>query len=199
MKASYLMAIISGKEYNDIKSGPADPNLSKRTDTCKSESLSSVLHLVEALALVMLCTYRLTTRRLSVMILKEVKSLLKILNCSEFPPVIDIMDQCCYQVVEKAIHLLPPTEKSAIQAVPNIDLQWLSDRNSSAWTAGLFEDGSIKNTTNYNFSVVDAWSISLFGFLERNRILSSCPQVTVHSWSIVFSRLNALYSVVDPT
>ncbi|KAG5899998.1 hypothetical protein JTB14_009085 [Gonioctena quinquepunctata] len=188
-----------GKDYTDLKPGPPDPNLTKRTDVVKSEPLSSVLHLVEALALVMLCTYRLTTRRLSVLILKEVKSLLKVLNCSEHPPVIDVMDQYCSQVVEKCIPLLPPTEKTAIQAVANIDLQWLADRNSSVWTAGLFEDGSVKNAANYNFHVVDPWSVCYFGFLERDIILSMCPLMTMHSWPIVFTRLNALYSVVDPT
>lgn len=182
-----------------MKAGPPDPNLTKRTDIGKSEPLSSVLHLVEALALVMLCNYRLSTRRLSVFILKEVKCLLKLLNCSENPPVIDVMDQCCVQVIEKCLPLLPPTEKTAIQAAGNIDLQWLADRNSSVWTAGLFEDGIVKNSANYNFSVVDPWSVCYFGFLERDRLLSLCPIMTMHSWPIVFTRLNALYSVVDPT
>ncbi|KAJ8924572.1 hypothetical protein NQ315_000721 [Exocentrus adspersus] len=188
-----------GKEYNELKAGAPDPNLTKRTDVGKSEPLSSVLHLVEALALVMLCNYRLSTRRLSVFILKEVKCLLKILNCSENPPVIDVMDQCCAQVVEKCLPLLPPAEKAAVQAAGNIDLQWLADRNSSAWTAGLFEDGAVKGSNSYNFSVVDPWSVCYFGFLERDRLLSLCPIMTMHSWPIVFTRLNALYSVVDPT
>lgn len=172
---------------------------SRKVEVGKSESLASVLHLVEALALVMLSTYRLSTRRLSVLILKEVKCLLKLLNCSDYPAVIDIMDQYCPQVVEKCLHLLPPAEKTAVQSVANIDLQWIADRNSSTWTAGLFEDGSVKNVATYNFSVVDPWSVCYFGFLERDRILSACPIATMHSWPIVFTRLNALYSVVDPT
>lgn len=171
----------------------------KKIEMGKSEQLSSVLHMVEAFALVMLCTYRLTSRRLSVLILKEVKCLLKLLNCSECPPVIDIMDQYCPQVIEKCLPLLPPAERTAIQSVPHVDLQWLADRNSSVWTAGLFEDGSVKNSSTYNFTVTDPWSVCYFGFLERDRILSLCPIMTVHSWPIVFTRLNALYSVVDPT
>lgn len=185
-----------GKEYNEIKSGSQDPNLTKRTDVGKSEPLSSVFHLVEALALVMLCTYRQSARRYSVLILKEVKCLLKILNCSENPPVIDVIDQCCPQVVEKYLHLLPAAEKVAIQAIPSVDLQWISERNSSVWTSGYVEDGSLKS---YNFSVVDAWSVCYFGFLEKDRLLTLCPLMTMHSWPIVFTRLNALYSVVDPT
>lgn len=173
--------------------------MNKRTDSCKSEPLSSVLHLVEALALVMLCNYRVTTKRISVLILKEVKSLLKTLNCSGNPPVIDIIDQCCPKIVEKCLPLLPPAEKTAVSTASNIDLQWLVDRTTSAWNAGLAEDGSVKSGSTYSFNIVDPWSSCLFGFLERDRILALCPNVTAHSWPIVFTRLNALYSVVDPT
>ncbi|XP_969290.2 protein furry [Tribolium castaneum] len=173
--------------------------MNKRTDLCKSEPMSSVLHLVEALALVMLCNYRVTTKRVSVLILKEVKSLLKVLNCSGNPPVIDIIDACCPKVAEKCLPLLPPAEKTAVLTASCIDLQWLVDRTLSAWNAGLAEDGSIKSGSTYCFNIVDPWSSCLFGFLERERILSQCPNVTAHSWPIVFTRLNALYSVVDPT
>jgi len=69
------------------------------------------------------------------------------------------------------------------------------DRNSSAWT--MVEESTNKN--QYSFNVVDLWSSCLFGFLEKDKILSLCPMMTMHSWPIVFTRLNALYSVVDPT
>ncbi|CAH0545977.1 unnamed protein product [Brassicogethes aeneus] len=191
-----------GKDYSDIKSAHTvyDPNLNKRTDVnSKSEPLSSVLHLVEALAFVMLCNYRLTTRRVSVLILKEVKALLKLLNCSENPPVIDVIDQCFPQVVEKCLPLIPASEKSAIQAMPSVDLQWVCERSSSIWTAGLAEDGSIKNGASYVFTANDPWSICIFGCLERERILTKCPIMVMHSWPTVYNRLNSLYSVVDPT
>ncbi|XP_076272167.1 microtubule binding protein furry isoform X2 [Rhynchophorus ferrugineus] len=187
-----------GKEYSDLKTSTPDPNLTKKTDVRKSEPLSSVLHYVEALALVSLCNYRLAARRLSVLILKEVKSLLKILNCSDNVPVIDVLDQNCAAVVEKCLHLVPVAEKAAIQAVTNIDFQWLADRNSSTWTMGLMEEGSNKNQV-YSFNAVDPWSVFLFGFLEKDKIPSVCPMMTLHSWPIVFARLHALYSVVDPT
>lgn len=48
-----------------MKSATPDPNLTKKTDSSgKSEPLSSVLHLVEALALVMLCNYRFVSIKL---------------------------------------------------------------------------------------------------------------------------------------
>ncbi|KAL1517075.1 hypothetical protein ABEB36_000886 [Hypothenemus hampei] len=182
------------KDYTEMKSSTPDPNLTKKNDMGKSEPLSSVLHLVEALAVVMLCNYRSTSRRLSVLILKEVKSLLKILCCSDNNPVIDVLDQNCFTVLERCLPLLPAAEKTVIQAVTNIDFQWLADRNTSTWTVGLIEEGS-----NKNFNVEDPWSFCLFGFLEKDKILSLCPMMIMHSWPIVFSRLNALYSVVDPT
>ncbi|XP_060535962.1 protein furry [Cylas formicarius] len=163
----------------------------KRTDSGKSESPSSVLRLVEALALVTLCNYRLALRRLAVLILKEAKSLLKLLNCSENAAVIDVLDQHCPQVLtDRCLPLVPAAEKAAIQAATNLDFQWVTERSSPAWTAGLAEGV-------YSFNVVDPWSACLFAFLDK--LPGACPAVVMHSWPIVFTRLNALYSVVDPT
>lgn len=133
------------------------------------------------------------------MILKEVKSLLKHLNCSEEIPVIDVIDPCCPQAIEKCIPLLPPTEKAALQGISSIDLQWLADRNSCIWTAGLHEDGSLKSGPGFTLNSIDPWSICLFSFLERDRVLTQCPTVVMHSWPIVFTRVNTLFPVIDPT
>lgn len=48
-------------------------------------------------------------------------------------PVIDIMDGCCAAVIDKWSHLLPSSERAALQ---NVDLQWLSERSSPVWTSG---------------------------------------------------------------
>lgn len=176
-----------------------DLGSAKTSDGQKSEPLSSVLHLVEALALTMLCSYRLTPRRLSVHILKDVKILLKLLNCSDDQPVIDVMDQCCLQVIDKCLSYLPATEKTAVQAASNIDLQWLADRNACVWTAGCNEESNLKTQSAFNINSTDPWSICLFGFLERDRILTHCPTAVNHSWPIIFTRVNALFPVIDPT
>ncbi|XP_017780111.1 PREDICTED: protein furry isoform X2 [Nicrophorus vespilloides] len=180
------------------KSATRDPKATKRTDNAKPEPLSSVLHLVEAFALVMLCTYRLVPRKLSVHILRDIKTLQKLLNCTEEMAILDVIDQCLPQVVEKVIPFLPASEKTLVQSVASIDLQWLVERNTCIWTAGLHEDANLKsgsNTVNFN----DPWSLLLFGFLERDRILGFCPTAVAHSWPLVFYRLNALYPVIDPT
>ncbi|XP_025832530.1 protein furry homolog [Agrilus planipennis] len=191
-----------GKDSGDLtKSVFRELGGTKKLDTTqKPEPLSSVLHLVEAYALVMLCNVRLSPRRLSVHILKDVKYLLKTLNCSDDQPIIDVIDRSCSQVIEKCFPHLPATEKAAAQSVANVDLQWLADRSACVWTAGLHEDGNaVKNTSGFNLTSADPWSICLFGFLEKDRILGVCHAAVTHSWPIVFTRVNTLFPVIDPT
>ncbi|XP_071055767.1 protein furry isoform X2 [Onthophagus taurus] len=195
---------INNKDVENAKpTFTKDTAATYRTDNQKPEPLSSVLHLVEAFALVMLCNYRLSCRRHAVHILRDVKTLIKLLNCSEDQVAIDVIDQCINQVIEKCIPHLPATEKSAIQAVSNIDLQWLADRNACIWTAGLHEDGSSKVDSrigsSFGLNFIDPWSMCLFGFLQRDRILTHCPTLVNHAWPIVFTRINALFPVIDPT
>lgn len=147
----------------------------------------------------MLCNYRVSARRVSVLILKEVKSLLKLLSYNDEQPVIDVIDQCCSQIQEKCLLYLPASEKVVVQSAPNFDLQWLAERNSSVWTVGLHEDGYMKNASSFTLNSMDPWSFCLFSFLEKDRILSLCPTVVGHAWPIVFTRVNTLFPVVDPT
>lgn len=61
--------------------------------------LSTTLHLVEGFALVMLCNYRPAPRKLAVHIMKEVKSIMKLLGIPETESsLIDSIDQCSSQV-----------------------------------------------------------------------------------------------------
>ncbi|XP_021940399.1 protein furry [Zootermopsis nevadensis] len=166
----------------------------------KMEPVSNVFHLVEGFALVMLCNCRLYPRRLSVHILREVKMLIKSVGCCEDDqPVIDVIDRCCPQVMEKCLGMLPPAEKAAALSVSNVDLQWIADRSSCVWTAGFQDENSTKSSSSLNLNGVDPWSTCLFGFLERGRVLSLCPSAVMHSWPIVYGRINPLFSVVDPT
>lgn len=135
------------------------------------------------------------------LILKEVKALLKLLNYNDEQPVIDVIDHCCSQIHEKLLVYLPASEKVVLQSATNFDLQWLADRSSSMWTAGLHEDGYMKNAnaSSFTLNATDPWSFCLFSFLEKDRILSQCPTVVSHSWPIIFTRVNTLFPVVDPT
>lgn len=107
--------------------------------------LVTTLHFVEGFALVLLCNYRPYLRKLAAMILKEVKNLMRALGIPETePPLIDVMDRCCPQIVEKCLPLLPQAEKTAILNANCIDLQWIAERSSGVWLAGL-TDGKASN------------------------------------------------------
>ncbi|BFF97919.1 protein furry [Drosophila madeirensis] len=183
--------------------------------------LATTLHFVEGFALVLLCNYRPYLRKLAAMILKEVKNLMRALGIPETePPLIDVMDRCVPPIVEKCLPLLPQTEKTAILNANCIDLQWIAERSSGVWLAGLTDDTSKSSTSTLNLSQAsstaasaaaiaaaastaqppfDPWATCLFGLLERQRILQQCPSAVAQAWPICFTRLNALYSVIDPT
>ena len=109
------------------------------------------------------------------------------------------MDSVCAAVVDKWSHLLPSSERSALQ---NVDLQWLAERSSPIWTSGVIEDvcnlGPGPNNVS-SVSSVDVWSSCLCSFLEKDRVTDRCVSATANAWTIVFTRLNSLYIVVDPT
>lgn len=83
----------------------------------------------------------------------------------------------------------------------NIDLQWIAERSSCVWTAGLHDESATTTKTNstLNLYTIDPWAICLFGFLERARVLTCCPATITHSWPIVFGRVHSLFTVIDPT
>ncbi|XP_064544555.1 protein furry isoform X5 [Drosophila montana] len=180
--------------------------------------LITTLHFVEGFALVLLCNYRPYLRKLAAMILKEVKNLTRALGIPETePPLIDVMDRCCPQIVEKCLPLLPQAEKTAILNANCIDLQWIAERSSGVWLAGHTDDNSKSSTSTLNLSQssstaaaaaatascpqppFDPWASCLFGLLERQRVLQQCPSAVAQAWPICYARLNALYSVIDPT
>lgn len=100
--------------------------------------LITTLHFVEGFALVLLCNYKFYLRKLAVIILKEVKNLMRALGLPETePPLIDVMDRFCPQVVEKCLPMLPQAEKTAILNANCIDLYWIAERSGGVWLAGL--------------------------------------------------------------
>ncbi|KAL9906690.1 microtubule binding protein furry isoform 3-T3 [Glossina fuscipes fuscipes] len=170
--------------------------------------LATTLHFVEGYALVLLCNYRPYLRKLAAMILKEVKNLMKALCLPENePPLLDVIDKCCPQILEKCLPHLPQTEKTAILNATQIDLQWIAERSSGVWLGGQTDDNSKSSTSTLNLSQssampqqqFDPWSVCLFGFLERDRILQKCPSVVTQAWPICYVRVTTLYSVIDPT
>jgi len=124
--------------------------------------LATTLHFVEGFALVLLCNYRPYLRKLAAMILKEVKNLMRALGIPETePPLIDVMDRCVPAIVEKCLPMLPQTEKTAILNANCIDLQWIAERSSGVWLAGLTDGGE------------SFFNLSVHLFIEKSNKLSS--------------------------
>lgn len=142
-------------------------------DTSKKNEIpmATTLHFIEGYALVLLCSYRPYIRKLAAMILKEVKNLMKALCVPEMePPLIDVMDKCCGQVVEKCLPYLPQAEKTAILNASQIDLQWIAERSSGIWLGGQ-TDGNI-----YIYNLIFFLSINRFNNinLTLNYIILIC-------------------------
>lgn len=170
--------------------------------------ISTTLHLVEGFALVMLCNYRAAPRKLAVHILKEAKSIMKLLGIPENePPLIDTIDKCCPQILDSIVHMLPQSERTAILNANIIDLQWIIERNSSVWSIGYVED-SLKSAASgqglgqifpNSTQTFDPWSACLFGFMERHRVIQQCPTAVAQAWPLCYQRLQSLYAIIDPT
>ena len=165
-----------------------------------------VLHNAEAFALTMLCSIRLSPRRLAVHMLKEVKAVLRLCGgvsggaatASTEMALIDAMDQCTKAVVEQCSALLPVADKSAISNLNCLDLQWLADRSSTHWTSGFHDDGTTRSGLTQQFSSADPWSACLLAFLDHTRLPRTCPSAVLYAWPIVHTRLTQLFSTVNP-
>lgn len=70
---------------------------------------------------------------------------------------------------------------------------------STFHVAGFHDENSTKSSSSLNLNGADPWASCLFAFLEKDRVLTLCPNAVAHSWPIVFTRINSLFSVVDPT
>ncbi|KAB7496309.1 Protein furry-like protein-like [Armadillidium nasatum] len=162
--------------------------------------LNDIFYMTEGFAFVMLCLCRQAPRRVAVAILKEVKCLRKALiqEC-HVNSLIDVLDRTCGAVMENVITRLPPGEKSAILSTPNVDMHWLAERSSSIWTGGFQDDSQLKSVSVQHLAgTEEVWPLVLVSFLHKERVFSQCPHAVAHMWPIVYSRINSLYSIVDP-
>ncbi|XP_067137576.1 protein furry [Centruroides vittatus] len=192
--------------WKNALQNPSHNSLKKESrEQGKLEYSINVLRLVEAIALVILCSCRLPPRRLSIHILKEAKLVLKCIASAKDieEPVIDVIDRACPNIVNKCLPYLPPGEKAAIASASNIDLQWLAERSSAAWTSGFHEtcEGTTKVVGSCSEisdgSAVDAWCVCLMGFLDSECVLKHCPTAVAQSWPIVYSRITTLFNYLD--
>eukprot|EP00058_Branchiostoma_floridae_P025945 XP_002611435.1 hypothetical protein BRAFLDRAFT_63933 [Branchiostoma floridae] len=164
---------------------------------------SRVLHRVEGFALVILCSCRPVTRKLGVIILKEVRTLLGTTGraSTEDETCIDVMDRICPAVVETCLPFLAAAEKAAVLATPTIDLQWLADRQ--AWIGGVHDTvgephPKVVVPPPWSAYVYDPWSLCLAGFLWYKNLPLHCPAAVSYAWPDSYCRLTTLFSHIDP-
>ncbi|KAK3798079.1 hypothetical protein RRG08_034635 [Elysia crispata] len=159
-----------------------------------------VLHEVEGLCLVMMCSCRVVTRKLTLHLMKEIKNIFNIYAAEQvyITSLLEVIDRACPTVLEKLMPLLPTSEKPILLTLPSVDLTWVLDRAVTLWLpagGGSMQDG---NQINYSFHRVDMWIRCIAEFTSREHAQLLCPLAVAHAWPIVFTRLNNLFPLVDP-
>lgn len=161
-----------------------------------------ILHRVEGLALVMLCSCRQPCRRIAAHILKEARILLKTLapnKCDE--PVAGVIDKICPMVVESCMEYIPTSDRNIITAASyNVDLQWLADRGGSAWVWSGQESESATRASHDHLDREkeerpNAWLACLMGVMGE--VERACPSAVSYAWTLVCHRLNSLFLQLD--
>nr|XP_054590835.1 protein furry homolog-like isoform X2 [Nothobranchius furzeri] len=161
---------------------------------------TNVLHVVEGLALVVLCSCRPATRRLAVNILKEVRVLhtaLGIGKCDE-ELAIDVMDRLSASVLESFIHLTGADQTNLLYCPTGIDLQTLAEWSSSPIS---HQFDVVSPSHIWVFAHVtqgqDPWVISLSSYLRQENLPKHCPTALNYAWMFAYTRLQLLSPQVD--
>ncbi|XP_030236984.1 protein furry homolog isoform X2 [Gadus morhua] len=161
-------------------------------------SHSGVLHAVEGLALVLLCSCQLSTRRLAVCILREVRCLFMALGQTEDDnkPMIEIMDQLSPVILHSFINVAV-SDTASVPPGHSVDLQWLVE-----WNALLvnnpYDVRSPSHVWIFAQSVKDPWVLCLYSFLRQDNLPKHCPTALSYAWPYAFTRMQLLMPLVDP-
>eukprot|EP00063_Salmo_salar_P003581 XP_013978416.1 PREDICTED: protein furry homolog-like isoform X8 [Salmo salar] len=162
--------------------------------------LWGVLHVVEGLALVVLCSCRPATRRLAVNVLKEVRALHTALGIAKGDEelAIDVMDRQSASVLESFIHLTGADQTNLLYCPSGIDLQTLADWSSSPIS---HQFDVVSPSHIWVFAHVtqgqDPWVISLSSYLRQEHLPKHCPTALNYAWMFAYTRLQLLSPQVD--
>ncbi|NWQ86061.1 FRYL protein, partial [Burhinus bistriatus] len=161
---------------------------------------SSVFHVVEGFALVILCSTRPATRRLAVSVLREIRALFTLLEISksEDELAIDVMDRLSATLLESFIHLTGADQTTLLYCPSSIDLQTLADWNSSPIS---HQFDVVSPSHIWIFAHVtqgqDPWIISLSSFMKQENLPKHCPTAVSYAWTFAYTRLQLLSPQVD--
>uniref|UniRef100_A0A8C8VNW5 FRY microtubule binding protein n=1 Tax=Pelusios castaneus TaxID=367368 RepID=A0A8C8VNW5_9SAUR len=174
------------------------PNGSSHRMQSERSPYSNVLHAVEGFALVLLCSFQVATRKLAVLILREIRALFLALGQAEDDdrPMIDVMDQLSSSILDSFIHVAV-SDSTTLPLTHNVDLQWLVE-----WNAVLvnshYDVKSPSHVWIFAQSVKDPWVLCLFSFLRQENLPKHCPTALSYAWPYAFTRLQLIMPLVDP-
>uniref|UniRef100_A0A4W4FX37 Furry homolog b (Drosophila) n=1 Tax=Electrophorus electricus TaxID=8005 RepID=A0A4W4FX37_ELEEL len=139
---------------------------------------STVLHAVEGLALLLLCSCQTSTRKLAVAVLREIRCLFAAIGQAE----VTLFTWLCLTQYVCPHH---------------VDLQWLVE-----WNARLvnshYDVKSPSHVWIFAQSVKDPWVLCLYSFLRQEHLPKHCPTALSYAWPYAFTRLQLLMPLVDP-
>lgn len=169
---------------------------------CANETRSKTLmQRIEGLALVMLCSGRSQCRRLAALILKDVKNVHLILNCTDDDlPVIEVIDRSCTSALETSLSSIPSTDRPAINLSNNIDLQWLVEKSSTSWATSQEDASLTKNASQDLFKDeyrLNIWSYCLMFLVQE--VGRHCPNASRFAWLIVCHRMTPVHTQLETT
>ncbi|XP_075051504.1 protein furry homolog-like isoform X1 [Mixophyes fleayi] len=162
--------------------------------------ISSVFHVVEGFALVILCNNRSATRRLAVNVLREIRALLTVLELSKGDEelAIDVMDRLSPSILESFIHLTGADQTTLLYCPSSIDLQTLAEWSSSPIS---HQFDVVSPSHIWIFAHVtqgqDPWIISLSSFMKQENLPKYCPTAVSYAWMFSYARLQLLSPQVD--
>ncbi|KAM4810351.1 protein furry homolog-like [Rhinophrynus dorsalis] len=176
------------------------PNGSAHTLPLERSPFSSVFHVVEGFALVILCNSRPATRRLAVNVLREIRALFTVLEIHKGDEelAIDVMDRLSPSILESFIHLTGADQTTLLYCPSSIDLQTLADWSSSPIS---HQFDVVSPSHIWIFAHVtqgqDPWIISLSSFLKQENLPKYCPTAVSYAWMFAYTRLQLLSPQVD--
>ncbi|XP_061575672.1 protein furry homolog isoform X2 [Cololabis saira] len=195
-----LTLATQGKSHDSNKTHTAELLQSSSSLKMPSERgpHSTVLHAVEGLALVLLCSGQLSTRRLAIAILREIRSLFMTIGQSEDDdkPMIEIMDQLSPAILESFAHIAV-SDTAAMPAGHHVDLQWLVEWNALLVNSH-YDIRSPSHVWVFGQSVKDPWVLCVYSLLRQDNLPKHCPTALSYAWPYAFTRLQMLMPLVDP-
>uniref|UniRef100_A0A671PA82 Protein furry homolog n=1 Tax=Sinocyclocheilus anshuiensis TaxID=1608454 RepID=A0A671PA82_9TELE len=181
---------------------PGKPNVNSSLDSGSSRlppersPHSTVLHAVEGLALLLLCSCQTSTRKLAVSVLREIRCLFTAIGQDDDKSMIEVMDQLAPSVLESFVHVAV-SDSATLPMNHHVDLQWLVE-----WNARLvnshYDVKSPSHVWIFAQSVKDPWVLCLYSFLRPDHLPKHCSTALSYAWPYAFTRLQLLMPLVDP-